>query len=107
MDSASSASVIAGSAIFLTMTALPESEAATSLVLMLRLSKTRRIASTTAAPSMMAPSTMLSGGIGFAAEGRDLVALAGWLQLDRFDRARADVQADEGFRSAKHHVVLS
>ncbi len=29
-----------------------------------RLSKARRIASTTAAPSMMAPSTMLSGGMG-------------------------------------------
>ena len=46
------------------MTALPESDAATSLVLMLRLSKRRRTAAATAAPSMIAPSTMLSGGIG-------------------------------------------
>ena len=46
------------------MTALPESDAATSLVLKAFDSKTRRIASATAAPSMMAPSTMLSGGIG-------------------------------------------
>src|SRR5471030_1462126 len=52
-----------GRLIFLTMTALPESEAATDLVLNALFSKTRRIASATAAPSMMAPSTMLSGGI--------------------------------------------
>ncbi len=53
-----------GSEIFLTMTALPESEAATSFVLMLALrpSNSRRIAAATAAPSMIAPSTMLSGG---------------------------------------------
>ena len=44
---------------------------------------------------------------GLAAEGRDLVGLAGRLQLDGFDRARADVESDEGFRSAKHRVVLS
>ena len=53
-----------GSEIFLTMTALPESDAATSLVLMPRPSNRRRIASATAAPSMIAPSTMLSGGSG-------------------------------------------
>ena len=47
------------------MTALPESEAQTSLVLnALLLSKTRRIASATAAASMMAPSTIASGGTG-------------------------------------------
>src|SRR3954469_7732191 len=62
MDSASSASDMIGSVIFLTMTALPDSEAATSLVLMPRASKSRRIASATAAPSMIAPSTILSGG---------------------------------------------
>src|SRR5215203_2803414 len=64
MDSASSCSVIFGSVIFLTMTALPASEAATSFVRMFFDSKRRRIASATAAPSMMAPSTMLSGGTG-------------------------------------------
>src|SRR5215472_87678 len=53
-----------GSVIFLTITALPDSEAATSFVLMWRPSKRRRIASATAAPSMIAPSTMLSGGSG-------------------------------------------
>ena len=53
-----------GSEIFLTITALPESDAATSLVLNAFDSKTRRIDSATAALSMMAPSTMLSGGIG-------------------------------------------
>src|SRR4051794_28643925 len=46
------------------MTALPDREAATSLVLMLRVSNRRRIASATAAASMIAPSTMLSGGTG-------------------------------------------
>ncbi len=48
MESASSASVITGSVIFLTMTALPDSDAATSLVWILRLSNSRRIASATA-----------------------------------------------------------
>src|SRR6476660_2344650 len=62
MDSASSASDMIGSVIFLTITALPESDAATSLVLIARPSNSRRMASATAAPSMMAPSTMLSGG---------------------------------------------
>jgi hypothetical protein len=37
-----------------------------------------------------------------AAERRHSVGLAGGLQLDRLDGARADVQADQGFRSAKH-----
>ena len=63
MDSASSASVITGSVIFLTITALPDRDAATSFVWILRLSNSRRIASATAAPSMIAPSTMLSGGM--------------------------------------------
>src|SRR6266478_5939304 len=62
MDSASSDSVITGRLIFLTMTAFPDSEAATSFVLKALFSNNRRIASATAAPSMMAPSTMLSGG---------------------------------------------
>src|SRR2546426_3755878 len=47
------------------MTAFPESEAHTSLAWnALFASNTRRMASTTAVESMMAPSTMLSGGIG-------------------------------------------
>ena len=40
-----------------------------------------------------------------AAEGSDLVALAGRLQLDRFDRTRANIQPDQGLRSAKHRYV--
>jgi hypothetical protein len=64
IDSPSSASVIAGRVIFFTMTALPDKEAATPLDLNALFSKTRRIASATAAASMMAPSTMLSGGTG-------------------------------------------
>ena len=67
MDSASSASVITGRLIFLTMTELPDSEAATSFVLNALFSNSRRIASATAAPSMMAPSTILSGGTGSVA----------------------------------------
>src|SRR5678816_1649105 len=61
-----------GRLIFLTMTALPEREAATSLVLNALFSKTRRIASATAAPSMIAPSTMLSGGTGSLAKATTL-----------------------------------
>ena len=53
-----------GRLIFLTMTALPESEAATFFVLKALFSNRRLMASATAAPSMMAPSTMLSGGTG-------------------------------------------
>ena len=37
-----------------------------------------------------------------AAEGRDFEGLAGRFQLDRFDGARSDIQADQGFRFAKH-----
>ena len=97
IDSASSASVITGRLIFLTMTALPEREAATSFDLKAWFSNRRRMASATAVPSMMAPSTMLSGGTGSMRERGDLVALAGRLELDGFDGTRADVQADDGF----------
>ena len=51
----------------MTITALPESEAATSFDLNALFWKRRRIASATAVPSMMAPSTMLSGGTGSTA----------------------------------------
>ena len=64
IDSASSASVITGRLIFLTMTALPESDATMSRVLIRLPSSRRRIASATAAASMMAPSTMVSPGTG-------------------------------------------
>src|SRR5436190_24108559 len=57
------------------MTALPESEAATSLLLKALFSNNRRIASATAAPSMIAPSTMLSGGIGSLANAATLNVL--------------------------------
>ena len=77
------------------MTALPESDAATSFVLNCLFSKTRRIASATAAPSMMAPSTMLSGGTGWIANAIDLEPLARRLQLDGLDGARADVETDD------------
>ena len=53
-----------GSVIFLTMTELPDRDAATSLALNCLFSNKRRTASATAPPSMMAPSTMLSGGMG-------------------------------------------
>ncbi len=62
IDSPSSSALICGREIFLTMTALPETLVATSLVLILRLAKRRLIASTIAPESMMAPSTMASGG---------------------------------------------
>src|SRR5438132_8052981 len=64
-----------GRLIFLTITALPESDAATSLLLKCLFSNNRRIASVTAAPSMMVPSTMLSGGIGSAANAATLKPL--------------------------------
>src|SRR6476660_1779101 len=54
------------------ITALPDSDAATSFVLNALFSKTRRMASATAAPSMMAPSTMLSGGTGWMAKATTL-----------------------------------
>ena len=83
IDSDSSASVIAGSAIFLTMTALPESEAATSLVLMPRLSKARRIASDDGGAVDDGAVDDAVGRNGLAGVGRDLVALPRRLQLDR------------------------
>src|SRR5204863_3321929 len=61
-----------GRLIFLTMTALPDRDAATSLHLKALLAKRRRIASATAAPSMIAPSTMLSGGTGSLANAATL-----------------------------------
>src|SRR6185436_17431911 len=65
IDSSSSDAVITGSVIFLTITAFPESEAQTSFALnVLLCSNTRRIASATAPASMMAPSTIESGGTG-------------------------------------------
>ena len=64
MESASSCSVITGRLIFLTMTALPEREAATSFVLNPFWANSFLMASATAPPSMIAPSTMLSGGTG-------------------------------------------
>src|ERR1035437_4966278 len=64
IDSASSASVIPGRVIFLTMTALPDSEATTSRVLMRLLSNSRLITSATAAAAMIAPSPIVSPGTG-------------------------------------------
>ena len=84
-----------GSEIFFTMTALPESEAATSLVLNAFDSNTRRIASATAAPSMMAPSTMLSGGTGSVPNAATRKPLPDRLQLDRLDGARTDVESHD------------
>src|SRR4051795_3627224 len=75
MDSASSVSDICGRGIFLTITALPESDAATSFVLIAPPANRRRIASATAPPSMMAPSTMLSGGMGSLPNAATLNAL--------------------------------
>src|SRR5262245_42949096 len=67
MDSASSFSVITGRVIFLTMTALPESDAHTSFDLKAFFpSNTRRMASATETASMIAPSTIASGGTGSA-----------------------------------------
>ena len=53
------------------------------------------MASATAAPSMMAPSTMLSGGTGSMPKAVTLKRLARGLQLDGLDGARADVEADD------------
>ena len=64
IDSASSSWLIWGRLIFLTMTALPETLVATSFVLILWALKRRWIASITAPESMMAPSTIASGGSG-------------------------------------------
>ena len=64
IDSWSSSGVICGRLIFLTMTALPETLVATSEVLTFCAPKTRWMASITAPESMIAPSTMASGGRG-------------------------------------------
>ena len=89
------------------MTALPESEAATSLVLNALFSNSRRMASATAAPSMMAPSTMLSGGTGSMAKAATLKPLPAGLQLDGLDGARSDVEPDDRFDLAKTKHVMS
>src|SRR4029450_5214887 len=75
IESASSASVITGNAIFLTITALPDSEATTSFALKRLVSKMRRIASATVTASMTAPSTIVSGGIDSDAQGTTLKTL--------------------------------
>ena len=64
MDSASSSELICGRLIFLTMTALPETPVATSPVLILLSWNRRWIESITAPESMIAPSTIASGGSG-------------------------------------------
>jgi hypothetical protein len=65
MESRSSASVMTGRVIFLTMTVLPDSDAHTSFVLnALAPSKRRLMVATTASASMMAPSTIASAGTG-------------------------------------------
>ena len=90
------------------MTALPESEAATSLRLdapcRRRGGGWRR---RPRAPSMMAPSTMLSGGTGSLPKPTTLKPLPDGLQLDRLDGARPDVEADDGLGSAKHAMSSS
>ena len=87
------------------MTALPESDATTSLVLKRLESKTRRMASATAPASMMAPSTMVSGGTGSLANADDAIPLARRFQFNRLDRTRSDVEADDRLRlSEQRHV---
>ncbi len=80
------------------MTALPESDAATSFALEGLVLEQARIASATAAPSMIAPSTMLSGGTGSLATAITSEAFSGGLQFDSLDGARADVEPYDGFR---------
>jgi hypothetical protein len=62
MDSASSCFSMTGREIFLMMTELPEMEMPTSLPEILFSSNTIRMVSTTAAESMMVPSTIASCG---------------------------------------------
>ncbi len=62
IDSDSSSALIWGSEIFLTITAFPETPVATSGVLILFSWNRRWIASMTAPASMIAPSTIASGG---------------------------------------------
>ena len=79
------------------MTALPESDAATSLVVKVFCPNNRLMASATATPSTIAPSTMLSGGIGSVAKAVTLNVLPTDFQFDGLDGARADVEADHRF----------
>ena len=62
--------------------------------------------SATAAPSMIAPSTMLSGGMGSLPNAATLIALSRRLELDGLDCTRPDVEADDRFRfgETKHGV---
>ena len=64
MDSASSWRSIEGREIFLMITEFPEIEMTMSLLEILFSSKSSRMVSTTAAESMMVPSTMASWGRG-------------------------------------------
>ena len=86
------------------MTALPDSDAATSLVLMLRLVEQAadRVRDGGAVDDRAVDNAVGRQRLG--AEAGHFVALAGGLQLDRLDGARTNVQADEGFSSTKHVV---
>ena len=70
-----SVGVMTGRVIFFTMTALPDSEAATSRVLMPAASNTRLMASATTPASMIAPSTIASRGSGSLAKAATRYAL--------------------------------
>src|SRR4029450_6169447 len=86
MDSASSFSVMTGSVIFLTITALPDSDAQTSFDLKaLFPSNTRLIASATEPASMIAPSTIASGGTGSAPNAVTLYPLPAGLRSTHLD----------------------
>ncbi len=89
------------------MTALPDSDAATSFVVTFKPSSRRLMASTTAVTVDDGAVDDAVGRDRLAAERSDFEALACRLELDRFDGARADVQTDEGFRSTKQRDVLS
>ena len=54
------------------------------------------MASVTAPPSMMAPSTMLSGGTGSTPKAVTLKPRPDGFELDRLDGARPDVEPDHG-----------
>ena len=79
------------------MTALPDSEAATSLVLnaLVVEQPADRVGDGVAVDDGAVDDAV--GRDRFAAEGGDLEALADRLQLDGLDGARADVEADERF----------
>ena len=87
------------------MTALPDSDATTSFALNFGDCRTRRTASVTAPASMIAPSTMLSGGSGSTPIAATLKPRPDGLQLDRLDRAGTDVQADHGLASVEEHYA--